>query len=131
MLKKTITYEDFDGNQRTEDFYFNLNRSEMIEMDLSTPGGYEKQVNKIIAEQNHAKLVEYFKEMILKSYGEKDLEGKRFVKSDTISLAFSQTNAYDQLFIELATDANAAADFINGVLPKDNTLQDHKDPKKV
>lgn len=118
MLKKTMTYTDYDGNQRTEDFYFNLTRAEIMEMDLSASGGLDKLITKIVAEQDGAKIVEIFKKIILGAYGEKSLDGKRFVKSPELSEAFSQTEAYSDLFMELATDAEKAATFINGIVPK-------------
>lgn len=118
MLKKTMTYVDYDGNQRTEDFYFNLTKAEIMEMDLSASGGLDKLITKIVAEQDGAKIVEIFKKIILGAYGEKSLDGKRFVKSPELSEAFSQTEAYSDLFMELATDAEKAAAFINGIVPK-------------
>lgn len=118
MLKKTMTYVDYDGNQRTEDFYFNLTKAEIMEMDLSASGGLDKLITKIVAEQDGAKIVEIFKKIILGAYGEKSLDGKRFVKSPELSEAFSQTEAYSDLFMELATDADKAAEFINGIVPK-------------
>ena len=118
MLKKTMTYVDYDGNQRTEDFYFNLTKAEIMEMDLSASGGLDKLITKIVAEQDGAKIIEIFKKIILGAYGEKSLDGKRFVKSPELSEAFSQTEAYSDLFMELATDAEKAAAFINGIVPK-------------
>lgn len=118
MLKKTMTYVDYDGNQRTEDFYFNLTKAEIMEMDLSASGGLDKLITKIVAEQDGAKIIEIFKKIILGAYGEKSLDGKRFIKSPELSEAFSQTEAYSDLFMELATDAEKAATFINGIVPK-------------
>lgn len=126
MLKRTMTYTDYDGNQRTEDFYFNLSKAEIMEMDLSATGGLDKWISRIVAEQDGKKIVEIFKQIILKAYGEKSLDGKRFVKSPEISEAFSQTEAYSDLFIELATDAEKAAEFINGIVPKGEEAQRDK-----
>jgi hypothetical protein len=119
MLKKTIKYEDFDGNERTEDFYFHLSKAEVMEMEVGVVGGMTQMLNKIVEEKdsNPSKIVETFKDIILKAYGEKSLDGKRFIKSEEISTAFSQTEAYSQLFVELATDESAAAAFINGIIP--------------
>lgn len=117
MLKKTITYTDYDGNERTEDFYFNLSKAEISEMELSINGGLTKLIEKIVQENDQAKIVEYFKDLILRSYGEKSLDGKRFIKSKELSEAFSQTEAYSELFMELATDADAAAAFVNAITP--------------
>lgn len=116
MLKKTITYTDFDGNERTEDFYFNLKKSEILEMHLETVGGLKQMLETIIAKQDAPKLTAVFKELILKSYGEKTPDGKRFVKSPELSKEFEETNAYDILFMELM-DANNAAAFVNGIIP--------------
>lgn len=121
MLKKTITYEDFDGNQRTEDFYFNLSKAEVLEMELGISGGMTQMLTKIVAAQDGERIIKIFKEVILKAYGEKSPDGKRFVKSEEISTAFSQTEAYSQLFMELATDAGAAANFVNGIIPVNTT----------
>ena len=117
MLKKTITYTDYDGNQRTEDKYFNLSRAEVIEMDLSTTGGMQKLLERIVAEQDTRKIAEIFRELILKAYGEKSPDGKRFIKSHELSEAFSQTEAYSELFVELLSDAEKAAAFFTGILP--------------
>lgn len=119
MLKKTIKYEDYDGNQREEEFYFNLTKAEIMEMELSTTGGMEKMIQQIIAAQETPKIVELFKRIILKAYGVKSPDGKRFIKSDELMQEFSQTEAYSNLFIELATDAEAATKFINGIIPQD------------
>lgn len=119
MLKKTIKYTDYEGVEREEDFYFNLNKAEVMEMQLSTDGTLTKFIEKIIAEKRVPELVKIFKELILKSYGEKSLDGKRFIKNDRILEEFTQTEAYSNLFMELSTDADAAAAFINGIIPKD------------
>jgi len=118
MLKKTITYPDYNGVERTEDFYFNLSEAEVMEMEMSTSGGVTEMLNRIVAAQDQPSLIKFFKEFILKTYGEKSPDGKRFVKSDEISAAFSQTEAYSQLFMELASSVEAASNFANGVLPQ-------------
>lgn len=119
MLKQTRTYTDYNGFQRTEDFYFNLSKAEIMEMELSTTGGMQQMVNKIIAAQDTPELVKIFKELLLKSYGEKSADGKRFIKSRELSDAFEQTEAYSDLFMELATDSDKASAFINGITPKE------------
>lgn len=119
MLKKTITYTDYNGTERTEDFYFNLSKAEVMEMELSTTGGLAEMIKKIVAAQDAPAIIKIFKDLVLKAYGEKSADGKRFIKSDEIRESFSQTEAYSQLFMELATDADAAAKFVNGVLPSD------------
>lgn len=117
MIKKTITYTDYNGNERTEDFWFNLSKAECMEMELSTNGGMEQAIEKIISEKDQAQLVKIFKDIILKSYGQKSLDGKRFNKSPEISADFAATEAYSELFMELATNSEAATAFITGVLP--------------
>ena len=126
MLKKTIKYKDFNGNEREEDFYFNLMQSEIAELELSTVGGFTESIQKIIQTQDGTEIIKQFKKIILKSYGEKSADGKRFIKSDELSEAFSQTNAYSELFMELATDDEAASVFINGIVP-DELKQDEND----
>jgi len=118
MLKKTITYIDFDGNERKEDFYFNLSKAEAMEMELGVTGGMTQMLEKIVAERDNKRLIENFKEIILKSYGEKSPDGRRFIKSPELSIAFSQTQAYSDLFMELGEKADMAAAFINGIMPK-------------
>lgn len=117
MLKKTITYTDYDGNNRTEDFFFNLNKAEIAEMELSTTGGMEKMLTQIVNSQDGKRIMEVFKGIILKAYGVKSADGKRFEKSEELSKAFEQTEAYSELFMELVTDADKAAAFINGIVP--------------
>lgn len=117
MLKKTITYTDYNGVERKEDFYFNLSKAEIAEMELSTAGGLAERLTKLVNTQDIPSIIKIFKELILKAYGEKSPDGKRFIKSEEASIAFSQTEAYTELFMELANDADAAADFINGIIP--------------
>lgn len=126
MLKKTITYTDYDGVQRTEDFYFNLSKAEIAEMELSTAGGLDKTINRIVAEQDGKRIIALFKDLVLKSYGKKSDDGRRFIKSQELRDEFSQTEAYSDLFMELATDADAAAAFVNGIVPDMSNVQ----PKK-
>lgn len=129
MLTKKIKYTDFEGNEREEEFKFNLTKAELMELQLSTTGGLDKILKKITAEQDTAKIMEYFKKIILMSYGEVSIDGKRFIKSPELSEAFSQTEAYSELFIELASSEQAAIEFINGVVPK--MPQDHKTAERV
>lgn len=123
MLKKTIKYTDYNDNEVTEDFYFNLTKAEIMEMELSAEGGLTESLKKIIKTQNNAELVKIFKNIILKAYGERSEDGKRFIKigqdGRKLSDDFSQTAAYAELFTELATSAEGATEFINGLLPKD------------
>lgn len=127
MYKKTVTYVDFDGVERTEDFYFNLNKPEVIKLELSYPGGYENYIDTLMKSNDGAAIMKEFDDLIMMSYGEKSVDGKRFVKSKEISDAFSQTPAYEQIFLELCTDSGAAEAFVNGIMP---TLTD-ADKKKL
>ena len=117
MLKKTFTYIDYNGVERTEDHYFNLSKAELMEMELSTTGGLAEMINKIVAAQDAPAIVKIFKELVLKAYGQKSADGRRFIKSKELADEFSQTEAYSQLFMELATDAEAASKFVNGIVP--------------
>lgn len=117
MIKKTIKYTDYNGVERTEDFYFNLTKAEIMEMELSTDGGLAELITKIVNAQDAPAIIKIFKDLVLRAYGEKSPDGKRFIKSKEISEAFSQTEAYSQLFMELATDADAASTFVNGIVP--------------
>ena len=119
MLKKTITFTDYNGVERTEDFYFNLNKAELTEMQLSKEGGLGEWLNKIIRSENRVEIMRIFKNIILKSYGEKSPDGRRFIKSDELSTEFSQTEAYNQLFMELIQDDKTMSDFINAIIPTD------------
>lgn len=122
MLKKTITYTDYDGNQRTEDFLFNLSKSEVLEMEMGINGGMTKLIQRLVAEQDMERITKTFKDIILKAYGEKSLDGKYFEKSEEKSRRFSQTGAYDELFLELL-DPDKCTLFINGILPQDALAQ--------
>ena len=119
MLKKTITYTDYNGNERTEDFYFNLTKAEVMEMEMGTTGGLSEMLRKIIAAQDGPAIMSTFKNFIFKAYGEKSADGKRFIKSKEISEAFAQTEAYSQLFMELCTNVTTMAEFVNGIVPQE------------
>ena len=123
MLKKTITYTDYNGVERKEDFYFNLSKAEIMEMELSTTGGLAEMILKVVAAQDTPSIMKIFKELILKAYGEKSADGKRFIKNSELTAAFEQTEAYSNLFMELATDADAAAKFVNAIVPADLAKQ--------
>ena len=120
MIVKTITYKDYNGNTRTEDFYFHLEQAEAMELELSTSGGLTGMIQRIVEAQDMPSIIKVFKEMILKSYGVKSLDGKRFEKSEELSRAFAQTPAYSILFMELATNVDKATEFVKGITPDDN-----------
>lgn len=119
MLKKLIEYTDYNGKQRKENFYFYLNKAELMEMELGTVGGMQNLIQLIIDKQDIPEIIKAFKMIILKSYGEKSADGVRFIKSEELSQAFSQTEAYSNLYMELISNADAAAEFINGIVPAD------------
>lgn len=119
MLKKTIKYEDFDGNSREEDFYFNLTKAEIIKMETSEKGGLTKLLDQIVKTQDTPQIVEMFEQIILGAYGEKSLDGKTFKKSKEISDQFAATEAYSNLFMELLENPDSAANFIKGIIPKE------------
>lgn len=117
MLKKLINYTDYNGNERSENFYFNLSESELMDMELSTVGGFREMIQLMIDKQDTQKIIEAFKMIIMKAYGEKSADGRRFIKSKELSEAFTQTDAYNKLYMELISDANAAADFMSHIVP--------------
>lgn len=119
MYAKTIKYVDYNGNTREETFYFNLTKAEIIDLEWRTPGGLEEYFKRIMETLDGQKLADTFKMLIQKSYGVKDPEGRRFIKNEEVLKNFTETEAYSELYILLATDSNAAAEFVNGIFPKD------------
>lgn len=119
MYTRTITYVDYDGNERTEDFMFNLNKSELTTMEMSSEGGLKQRLSTMINKKDAPEIMRTFKKLLHDSYGEKSADGRRFVKSDEISTAFEQTEAYNMIFMELCTDAKKAAEFVENILPAD------------
>lgn len=119
MIKKTVTYTDYNGLERTENFYFNLSKAEVLEMEMSTAGGMAESIQKIIDAKDTPAIIRVFKDLVLKAYGVKSDDGRRFIKSKELSEEFSQTEAYSQIFMELATNADEAAKFVNGIVPAD------------
>lgn len=119
MLKKTLTFEDYNGETRTEDFYFNLTKAELAEMELRVGGGMEAMINRMINERDSDKLTTMFKDIILSAYGEKSLDGRRFIKNQELRDSFVQTEAYSDLFISLISDQKEVESFIRGIMPKE------------
>lgn len=119
MLKETIKYTDYNGVERTEDFWFHLSKAELMEWEMGTTGGLTEMIKRIVDAQDAPAIIKIFKELVLKAYGQKSPDGKRFIKSEELATEFSQTEAYSQLFMELATDADKAAAFVNGIMPSD------------
>ena len=118
MIKKTIKYEDYNGNEREEEFYFNLSNAELTKMELGVEGGLSERLKKVLATKDTPQILKVFEEIINKAYGVKSDDGKRFIKSKELLEEFTQTEAYSQLFVELATNENSAQEFILGILPK-------------
>jgi hypothetical protein len=117
VLKKTITYTDFNGEEISEDFFFHLSKAELVELELSHQGGLSASLAKIVAAEDGKAIIAEFKGIILGAYGQKSLDGRRFVKNATIREEFESSEAYSTLFMELVTDAGAASEFVNGIIP--------------
>lgn len=114
-----ITFKDYDGDTHTENFYFNLNKAEVLELQVSQKGGLAKYIREIIKEKDFGTLCNMWKGIILKAYGKKSEDGRRFIKSEELSKEFEQTEAFVELFTKLALDAKAAAEFMNKIVPED------------
>ena len=123
MIKKTITYTDYNGTERKEDFYFNLSKAEIMKMEMSTAGGLAEMINRVVAAQDQTAIIAIFEDLICKAYGVKTPDGKGFTKKKEDLEAFMATPAYSELFMELATNADAASAFVNGIVPADMAEQ--------
>lgn len=135
MLRRNIKYTDYDGNERNEEFLFNLSKAELMEMQLGVDGGLDEMISALVKTQNVPEIMRIFKKIILKAYGEKSADGKRFIKTNkdgqSLGDEFAETEAYSVLFTELATDAKAAADFVNGIIPKDLEVSEEKQKELI
>jgi hypothetical protein len=129
VLKKTITYTDFSGEEVTEDFFFHLSKAELIELEMSVDGGLSEMMKKIIATEDGRAIMEQFKKIILMAYGKKSEDGKRFIKNSQLREEFASSEAYSELFMELCTNADAANEFVNGMIPQG--LQDALDEAQL
>lgn len=119
MLTKKITYTDYNGVERTEEFHFNLSKAEIMSMEMSVEGGMSSLLQNAIQSMDQTKLFNAFKDLVLKSYGIKSADGKRFIKNDEIREEFEQSEPFSIIFMELMTDEKAASDFVNAIIPKD------------
>lgn len=119
MITKEITYTDYNGQERTEKYQFNFTKAELTEMELSVNGGLSAMMERIKETDDRPELMRIFKDLILKAYGVKSADGKRFVKSDELRTEFSQTEAYSELYMELMTNTESAITFFNGLIPND------------
>lgn len=118
MVKETITYTDYNGVERKEEYLFNLNKAELMELEMTTEGGLSAMIQSIIDANDIPEIVKIFKKLLLMAYGKKSPDGRRFIKSEELSKEFAQTEAYSELFMELATNAEKAAEFINKMIPE-------------
>lgn len=125
MICKTVTYTDFDGNERTEDFFFNLTDQEITELELTTDGGFRKMIDRIVAAKSQTELVMLFKNLIMKAYGKKGADGRTFDKSPAVKQEFASTQAFSDIYMELVTNTDKAVEFFNGVVgrPTKNSLE--------
>lgn len=119
MYKKTLEYEDFNGDKVKEDLYFNLSKAELLEMNFRSKGGLKNYIESIINARDQNTLTDIFKSLLLKSYGIKSPDGKKFMKNDQIREDFECSIPYDIMFTTLASDAKEAAAFVNGIIPKE------------
>lgn len=126
MIKWPITYTDYNGETHTEDFYFNLNKAEVMEMNFDADGAYAEYLQRIVDQHDAKKIGQEFKRLIIRSYGEKSPDGRRFVKSDEITQAFMQTEAYAELYMTLASSVEECEKFIRGILP---SVENQETPK--
>lgn len=130
MTYETITYTDYNGVTKTRKFYFNINKSELIRLETATPGGLAQTLDDVVKAKDAPKLMKFFEDIIAMAYGEKSEDGERFIKSKELSEAFMQTEAYNQLFTDLLTDAKKASNFINKIFPKELVEQAQKEQAK-
>ena len=119
MLKKTITYVDFNGDEVSEHFFFHLSKAELVELEMSHQGGLQEAIRRIVEAEDGKAIIAEFKNIILSSYGQRSADGKRFIKNQTLRDEFESTEAYSTLFMELVTDADKASEFVSGVIPQD------------
>lgn len=117
MFKDTVTYTDYDGSERTKDLYFNISRAEIIELEMTTPGGLERRMQKIYNEKDTVEIMKFLKFLIVKSYGEKDPSGDRFIKNHEVVDSFLQTEAYSEFMMKLMSDTEFMAEFMIGIMP--------------
>lgn len=125
MHKITMTYEDFNGESVTEDLYFNLSKAELLEMNFNARGGLVNYIEAIMNARDTQEIAEFFKLILVKSYGEKTPDGKHFMKTPEIAQKFQCSVPYSELYVKLSTDAAAASEFINSIIPK-SLLDDYK-----
>lgn len=133
MIKKTIKYTNYNGVECTEDFYFNLSRAELIQMEFGTKEGFTKKIEKISKSEDSSQIFNMFSDIVLKAYGKKSEDGTYFRKSEQLSEEFSQSEAYSELLVELMSDENKASDFVKGLINAGGTanVDALPDPKSI
>lgn len=123
MLKKSITYTDFTGVEVTEDFYFNLTKAELIELELNHEGGLSDSLKRMIAAEDVPRLIGEFKTIILRAYGARSSDGKKFIKNQELRDEFESTEAYSELFVSVMSDPDSMVEFLSGIMPQDLMAQ--------
>lgn len=131
MIKQTYTYTDYNGNERTEDYYFDLREDELVKLELGIDGGMSEKIHRIIAARNIPEIIKVFDEVIMASYGEKSPDGREFVKDPILTKKFMQTKGYEKLFMDFVTKENFAADFFNALIPKDGIIANSANESNV
>ena len=119
MLKKTVTYKDYNGIERTEDHFFNMNEAEIAKMEMSVNGGLTTHLRRVLAAQDQVAIIDLVDDLLKRSYGVKSIDGRKFEKSEAIWNEFKNTEAYSIIFMEVAFNAEKASEFVNGILPAD------------
>ena len=122
MIKRTVTYEDYNGEKRTETFYFHYTEAEILDMEMSEEGSFAERIQRIIDAKDNTALMKLIKKFVIDAYGVKSDDGKRFMKNDEVKAAFLECPAYSDIFMDMVTDEDIAAEFVNGVIP--NTMKD-------
>ena len=122
MIKKTVTYTDYNGEQRTETFYFHYTEAEILDMEMSEEGSFADRIQRIIDAKDKTALMKLIKKFVIDEYGVKSEDGKRFMKNDELKTAFLECPAYSDIFMEMVTNDEIAAEFVNGVIP--STMKD-------
>lgn len=122
MIKKTVTYTDYNGEERTESFYFHYTEAEILDMEMSEEGSFADRIQRIIDAKDKTALMKLIKKFVIDAYGVKSEDGKRFMKNDDLKTAFVECPAYSDIFMEMVTNDEVAAEFVNGVIP--NTMKD-------
>ena len=117
MIKLTYTFKDYNDNERTEDYYFDLRQDELVKLEYSTKGGLSEKIKKLINAQDIPEIIKVFDEVIIASYGVKSADGREFVKDPEVTRAFMQTKGYEKLFMDFVTKEGFAANFFNNLIP--------------